>query len=679
VGAETVRLGAEVPIERSPGAETVGDAVRRNVRAVKATIFGLAGARGARDRVAKRVAGVAKQRDEGVSAPGTSSGERVNAEFERLQRAGKVVEPPFDPLFLAVMPENNTEIGPAIDAMSVNVESFGWRLRPRFPVTERTDPELLRILAEEATAAENFFESACAEGAIEDLRDKLRRDLESTGNNFTEFVEVPGTGELDGLEQLPAWTMRITKPDDEPTEYVDYRVVKEVSFPPPPPAGEPGELAPPEPGEGEAAVRKQLPVEVRYRREEHLRRKRFRRYVQVLEGGRAVWFKELGDPRLISSRTGEVVTREQLTEGNKERATRFTLSNGSVVVRTNSFVGFPVADAANPVRHQRIYCPRSPYGLPRYIGNLFAIMGSRASEEINYTTFKNNNVPSLAISVSNGKLDDESIERIDEFVEAAIQGDDNYSKFLLIEAEPVMEGMRDPGSMKIDITPLTKEQHTDALFVNYKAANDESVRRVWRFPSLFVGKAEDYSGDVVDASRRLGDEQVFEPERDKVDRFFTRDVLLRLNIVNSVFRSNGPNVAENADLVRILAGGEKTGGATPRIARKILSRIVNEDLGEVDPKLLDPDKPFSLTLAEIMKTNSASAAPGGGEPTSQGRAGLQVATEGERDRDLEPAGTVDRADEPLERLAELLRAEAARRFGGFVPPALDLREGEGDA
>lgn len=342
-------------------------------------------------------------------------------------------------------------------------------------------------------------------------------------------------------------------------------------------------------------------------------------------------------------------------------------------------VGFPVRSAANPVRHRRLYCTRSPYGLPRYTGHLFSIFGSRAAEEINFTTFKNNNIPSLAVTVSNGKLDDDSVERIEEFVEASIQGDDNYSKFLLLEAEPVMEGMRDPGTVKIDIKPLTKEQHTDALFVNYQGANDERTRRAWRFPPVFVGKSEDFTGKTIEASRKLGEEQVFAPEREKVDRFLTRDVLLRLGIIWSTFRSHSPNVAENSELVKLLASGEKTGGLTPRIARKLLGRVVNEDLGDVDADLLAPDQPFSLTLAHIMKTTSASDATGGGEPTSQGRSGLQVGG-GERDRSLEPARESAGGDptDPFAGLAEMIRAEAAARFGGFVPPALDLGDEEAE-
>lgn len=659
---------------------TADEIQRRNVNALRAAVFGL-------DRVRKSELRARKVDKIGTmfSGTGVSSGESKSVDvdpFTRLEKEGRIVPPPFDQFTLALMPENNTELGPAIEAMSVNVESFGYRLESRIPVDEDTPIEVLRTLAEERTIAENFFANCCSDGtSFEELREECRKDLETTGNCYVEFVEVPGTKRLDELVHLPAWTVRIARTDEDRTPYVDLQVYKRTRLVEVP-NGEEFEDDVPEVSErtsldaapdlphaegriSKRSVREEVTFELR----EVVRYRKFRRYVQTREK-RTIWFKELGDPRLISAITGNVVTREELERSDVDAKAipRFTIDGDRLVVRTGK-VGFPVSDAANPVRHRRLYSTRSPYGLPRYIGHLFCVFGSRAAEEINYTTFKNNNVPSMCVTVSNGKLDDESVERIEEFVEASIQSDDNYSKFLLLEAEPVLEGMRDPGSMKIDVTPLTREQHTDALFVNYQAANDARTRRAWRFPPVFVGHSEDFSGKTIEASRKLGDEQVFQPERNKVDHFFTRDVLLRLGIVWSKFKSLSPNVTENADLVRLLAQGEKTGGLTPRISRALIGRVVNEDLGEVDPDLLPPDQPFSLTLAQIMKTDAASSAVGGGEPTSQGRAGLQVAGP-ERDRAMEPA-VDDLADDRVERLAEMIRAEVASRFGGWVPLAFE--------
>lgn len=657
----TKRVLGTVDLKRPAGTDRVKDVTGANLRAVKATIFGIKKAQTAAEKAP-------------ATGVGTSAGSSKVAEvdpFARLERTGRIIAPPFDPLLLAVMPENSSEIGPAIDAMAVNCEAFGYRLESRVPINESTPIEILQNLARERALAENFFENACEdENGFDDLREKLRRDFEATGMFYLEMVERPGTGELDGLNHLPAWTMRIARQDAVPTEYLSKRIVKsirvvEVEDEVEDEGGEFPELPTEEVAEGARPVRKRIEEQVRYELVEETRWKRFRRYVQKHQG-RTTWFKEAGDPRLIDCRSGDVVGREALTRDHGSGASaepRFVAGLDGAISIAVGTTGFPVRHAANPARHLDLYSTRSSYGLPRYIGDLFPIFGSRAADEVNYITFKNQNIPNLAITISNGQLTDESAERVEDFLEA-IQGDDNYSKVLLLEAEPVMEGMRDPGMTKIELHPLGKEQHTDAMFVNYKKANDEAVRRAWRFPPIFVGKSSDFTGKTIDASRRLGDEQVFGPERRRFDRFWTR-LLVELGIVWSTFRANSPDVAENADLVKMMAQGEKTGGMTPRIARKVIGRIINEDLGEVDPEILDPDAPFSLSLAKLMKSNSASEAPGGGEPTSQGNAGRQSGDGGEnRDRDAE-AGTFD---DSVDRVAQMLRDEVAARFGGFVPP-----------
>jgi len=646
------RLGAVVDLQRDHSDNpTPGEIQKRNKRAIRAAILGMSDVR--------------KQRA-AASGDGASAGESKSIPvdpFIRMACEGKVVEPPYDMLTLAMLVENSSEVGPAIDAMAVNVELFGWKLEPRIPIDEDTDPAILQILAEERAVAENFFETAYPGGSFEELRERMRRDLEATGNRYVEFVEVPTTGELDGLNHLPAWTMRMTPPDDEPTQCEELRVKKHVRVVEVPTDDEP-EIS--SDGADLQMVRKQAVVEeVAYTLETQLRYKRFRRYVQR-RGDKAVWFKELGDPRLISCLDGEPVSEEKLLEADPDGKVkhRFTMGPGGDLVVKEGVVGFPVAHAANPVHHQCLYSTRSPYGLPRYIGHLFAIFGSRAADEINYTTFKNNNIPSMVVTVANGMLTDESVSRISEFVETSIASDDNYSKFLLLEAEPTSEGLKDPGTMRIEVKPLTNEQHTDALFVNYTTNNDERVRRAWRFPPIFVGKSDDFTGKTIEASRKLGDEQVFGPERGRVNRFFTREVLLRLGIVWSTFKLLSPNVTENEDLIKAMTMAEKTGGMTPRISRKMLGLVTNQDLGEVDADVIDPDKPFTLTLTEVMKDKSPSV--DGSEPSSQGRTGTRTPSAG-RDRDMEPANFSADVDS----FRQQLRAEAARRFGGFVPPTLE--------
>jgi capsid portal protein len=301
----------------------------------------------------------------------------------------------------------------------------------------------------------------------------------------------------------------------------------------------------------------------------------------VAESAVVRWFKEFGDDRIYDCTTGEVADES-----------------------------LPEAKRANEVVHFRIYSPRSPYGIPRYIGALLTIFGDRKAEEINYVTFRNNQVPSLAILVSNGALTDDSIDRIEEFVKSQIQGQDNFSKILILEAESSSDDEgEDSGNVRIAMEPLTKSQIQDALFQEYSKSNQDKVRRAWRLPPILIGKSEDYTRSTADTSRRLADEQIFEPERQEFDSFVNRRLFPAMGIVFHKFKSNSPNTTDNAELVKILSGSEKTGGMTPRIARMILEDVLGQELPEF-PADFPADSPFSLLMADAVKNKADASEPG---------------------------------------------------------------------
>lgn len=308
--------------------------------------------------------------------------------------------------------------------------------------------------------------------------------------------------------------------------------------------------------------------------------------------------------------------------------------------------------------HWKIYSPRSPYGIPRYIGALLSIQGNRSAEEINYNTFKNNNIPSMALLVSNGMLSDGSVDRVQSFVEESITSSTNFSRFLILEAEGVSD-VGDSVTAKLDIKPLTQNQHTDALFQNYTEKNEARVRRAFRLPPIFVGRADEYTRSTAETSRKLADEQIFGPERQE-DDFQLNRLFSGLGMIYHRFETNTPNVTNDSDLIAVLQGAEKTGGATPRISRKILEDILGTELGSFSDRI-DPDVPFSLQVTEAQKYQGPSV--GKGEPLSlEKRLPVPPAPEGMKDSlDV----VLDLGD----------RAETAFEDGRFITPLMMNVEG----
>jgi PBSX family phage portal protein len=393
--------------------------------------------------VAKKVVEAQKAADPGKSK------ELPEDPLQRLMDAGDIIEPPFDILTLSMLNEHNTELNQCLEAMETNIDGFGHRLISRVKTNatarKQAEKDLVESVAKEKTRLENFFAYAAGTDSFVAFRRKLRKDIEATGIAGFEVIRN-AAGDIQAFNHIPSYQIRLSRIESDAVKVkMPMLWLNE---------------------DGSISVKKVYVW------------KRFRKFVQTryiqrrnlsFTGSMGVrWFKEFGDPRVYDYETGECLTDVDKKWQNGKKA-------------------IPEEKQANEFFYLSLYSPRTPYGLPRYIGNLLSIFGDRASEEINYTTFQNNNIPSMLLLVSNGQLTQASIDRIRDFVEAQIQGSDNYSKFLLLEAEGDLEG-EDQGQVKIEVKPLTDEQHKDALFQQYSKNNQDKVRRAFRLPPIFVGR-----------------------------------------------------------------------------------------------------------------------------------------------------------------------------------------------
>lgn len=475
-----------------------------------------------------------------------------------------LIEPPFELLSLSMLPEHSTALKPLIDAMSVNIDGFGWRPEPRFPEKDREGlgSAIKKQMEIERVRMINFFGNCSLADTFIGLRRKTRIDLETTGNGYWEVIKNPlldpnNPAAIQGLEHVVSHRMRLTKVG---VKWVDVEI----------PTAQVGDDGTPK------------LVKIRTRR-------RFRRYAQLDETGREVvtWFKEFGDPRRMHARTGKF-------EGERG-------PDGTPTKVTDAYL-------ATEIFHWKLYCARSPYGLPRTVGNLITIYGDRAADEVNYITLSNNNIPSMMLMVSNGMLTDGTIKRIEEFVAENVEGSANYSRILIVEADPAFEGP-DAATPKIAVEKMSDQQLHDALFQQYSMNNATKLRQCFRLPPLYWGGSDDYTRATADASKRLADEQVFDPERRETDALINKHLLPTMGIELMTFMSQGPNVTNDQDLIKAMGGGERSGGVTPRIAHRILSDIMGRELPPLDPSI-PQDVPFSLTMAERVKNLAKPNEPG---------------------------------------------------------------------
>lgn len=456
-------------------------------------------------------------------------------------KIGDLIEPRYNPDYLAELPHISSTLDELLDAMAQNIDGFGYeiRLRRGIEITGDTPEGVKEEINKERHRLITFFDHCSTEESFTELRKRTRYELELYGWAAWEIIRDTA-GNIVGIERIPSRTIRAT-PYDQESLVLEQEIWEPTR-------------------NGEVAVRK---VRVR---------KHFRRYAQVLGNGRKIWFKALGDPRTMDATTGEFYNDPHAVPPGR---------------RATEVLWFSLPSTDN-----------SPYGKPRYIAELYSIAGTRAAVIINYETLDHNMVPAMIMSVSGGaQLTKGTIARIKEWVQRVRSGR-NMSSILLVEAQTKPGAGGQTPNAKIEITKLRDLQREDAMFMDYLKNNDERIRACFRLPDIFTGGGGKYNRAVADRLRMTAEEQVFAPLRQAFDWKITTELLGAMGVKYHRFVSRGPNIVSTQTLIEVMPKAENSGGMTPRIARQIMSLITGQDYGEIDPEKLDPDVPYSMQLSQ---------------------------------------------------------------------------------
>jgi PBSX family phage portal protein len=487
--------------------------------------------------------------------------------------AGALV-PPYDPEALCLLFEHSNALRQNVDAYATNIDGFGHRFDPaidfdaddadrrvgecvyleRLAAQERGDlpvdaeleptPEeitarrrsLVQLARTERARLTSFFESCSFDHSFVELRRRTRQDLEVTGNAYWEVLRN-AKGEVARLVYMPSYTVRLLPLDPQPVDVEESVRISPVTL------------------------------------ERVTTRQRMRRFLQIQYSQRT-YFKAFGDSRVVSRTNGEVFASiEELKSARPDDA------------------------PATEILHFAIASPRSPYGIPRWVGALIAVLGSRQMEEVNYLYFENKSVPPLALLVSGGKLSEASVPRIERFIEENLKGKNNFHKVLILEAEGAAS-TNDAARAKIELRPLTEAQQHDALFQQYDERNMDKVGGAFRLPRLLRGDSRDFNRAVADAQLRFAEDQVFQPERDEFDFVINRKLLADMGIRFWRFRSQTPVTRDPERMTDMVEKLVRVGVLTPEEGRVLASDIFNREFAKLGADWTK--RPITLTLAGIQ-------------------------------------------------------------------------------
>lgn len=499
------------------------------------------------------------------------------------------IQPPFEPIDLIQIYESSAYLAPNIASYITNIDSFGHRFDPTIDFQGEEAFEVVRgamvyekLLEAEAIGAdvteipevtkeevkkkidllkvrqkfekfklEEFFNFLNPELSFIAIRKITRLELEITGNAYWEILRNR-KGVISHIEPVAVTSMRLLHRDKETTDVVQWIKTSPIKF------------------------------------EKRTVKKRFRKYVQLTSGGtkvmtglkdtEAIFFKEFGDPRTMSSQTGEI------------------FADAEAMLKAE-----PKATEATEILHFKIYSPRSVYGIPRWIGVLISILGSRHSEEVNFLYFENKSVPPLALLVSGGKIGKGSKDRIRDFIHNELRGKRNFHKVLIIEAQgsSPAPGMTPPGQIKLELKPLTQAQQQDALFQNYDERNGTKTGAAFRVPPILRGETKDFNKATAEAAKVFAEEQTYEPERNDFDAIINRRILFNeFHALLLQFRSLAPITRDPERLAKVVDLLSKSFGIVPRDVRRLASEILNLDLPDIN--LGWATQPMALTLAGLQ-------------------------------------------------------------------------------
>jgi len=122
-------------------------------------------------------------------------------------------------------------------------------------------------------------------------------------------------------------------------------------------------------------------------------------------------------------------------------------------------------------------------------------------------------------------------------------------------------------------------------------------------PPIFVGRSNEYNRATAEASRKLADEQVFDPERRAFDEFVNKTLMADMGVIYHDFVSLGANVTDDKDMIEIMKAAERSGGMVPEMAWKMVGDILGRQV-PYPAQGIRPDVPFTIQLAEAVKNQA---------------------------------------------------------------------------
>lgn len=438
-----------------------------------------------------------------------------------------IVEPSFDPHKINMLINVNDLLKQLIRACRVNTVGNGWSLEYIGKDDER---EVESIIAEK-DKFNDLISNPSQLMTGQEMLNAIADDYFSQGRSYLEVSRAPDmSNEIICLYQIPACTMRKTRYETNSVtvDQVVRRRGREFT----------------------------APLE-----------RNFKRFVQKPETELPpIYFKEMGDPRIIDKRTG--IAEEDLEEGEESKVAK--------------------TDKASEVIEIADYEAGHVYAMPLWVNQITKILGSKLADDVNMSFFENNMIPSMIIGVSGGMATNDTMDRIQKKF-ADFAGVDSKHKIMFLEFAGDPDSSSEDGNVprpEVIFKDLSEAQQNDAIFKEFKEEVNKSLMSAFRIPPIVLGLSSDYTESTARVAILMAESQVFKPARNLIESYFNNHILVDeetgLPSNNWRFKLNATNIFNEEGVLDAIKVGAETGALTPNDIITILNSNLSLGLKSID-------------------------------------------------------------------------------------------------
>lgn len=422
-----------------------------------------------------------------IRAPITKSDKPEHLSKEEGYSSAEWINPPMDLYGLRELVKGSTILPQCINAYKRNIAGFGLEVK----YIDDYDNETPEMEAE-FDRLEEIVQLLNFDSDIKEVFENMITSRETYGIGYAEVIRnVAGdVAQIEHISDTPSVMM--SQPQDE---YVD--------------------------------------VPYYYKGKQIIRKKRFRRYMQQV-GGKTVYFKEFGDPRIMDKRSGKY-----LAEGEKLE----------LALQANE-----ILEIRNGTEH---------YGTVRWEGQILTVDGCRSAEKLNNNYFRKGRHTPMAILINGGTLTDSSYGKLQEYMDS-VEGEAGQHAYLLLESENTesVPNLTEDQKPKIEIKDLASILQKDELFQGYLDNGRKKVQSAFLLPDLYTGYTTDFNRSTAQTAMEVTEKQVFQPERKSLAWIINHKLLNGYGFRYCEVAFREPDITNPDDIAKILQITNNAGGLT---------------------------------------------------------------------------------------------------------------------